>query len=165
MKHIFIPIVAAILFIVIIGILFGNSSKFKKTSLIKNTTPQTQTKQATIGSAVVKLRVADTSESRKKGLSGVTGLGTNEGMLFTFEEKLIQPTFWMKDMLIPIDIVWILDNKILQIDKNIQPPAIGTVDSELKLYRPKEAINSVLEFNADFSDKNHLQIGDKFRLE
>ena len=67
-------------------------------------------------------------------------------------------------MLISIDIIWINDGTVAKIDKNIEPPAPGTVDSQLKLYRPDTPIDYVLEVNAGFSDKNSIGIGDSVDL-
>jgi len=50
--------------------------------------------------------IADTPELREKGLQGVTSLPSNEGMLFIFEEPQTVE-FWMKDKLIPLDIIYI----------------------------------------------------------
>ena len=51
--------------------------------------------------------LADTSSERTKGLSYRTEI-PKEGMLFIFPNKGIQG-FWMKDMLFPIDILWLTD--------------------------------------------------------
>ena len=52
------------------------------------------------------LDLAATNEEKRRGLSGRNGLEENEGMLFVFEEPGFY-SFWMKDMLFPIDIIWI----------------------------------------------------------
>ena len=56
--------------------------------------------------------VVDTKASRELGLSGRTGLHVNEGMLFVFDVSG-KYGFWMKDMLFPIDIVWINQNGVI----------------------------------------------------
>lgn len=50
--------------------------------------------------------VAATPDIREKGLSGHAPLAVNEGMLFLFDDVRTKQ-FWMKDMLFPIDIIWI----------------------------------------------------------
>lgn len=52
------------------------------------------------------VKVADTNEKRIKGLQGVKELPKNEGMLFIFD-KPQTVDFWMKDTLIPLDIIFI----------------------------------------------------------
>jgi uncharacterized membrane protein (UPF0127 family) len=104
--------------------------------------------------------VVQTESERKKGLAGKLSLAQNEGMLFVFDQKNVYPSFWMKDTLIPLDIIWIKGNKITKIEKNVQPPAPGTLDSQLKLYYPDKPIDYVLEVNAGFSDLNNVKVGD-----
>ena len=49
--------------------------------------------------------VADTAEKRARGLAGVTDLGDLDGMLFTWEVDT-ESGFWMRDTLIPVDVVF-----------------------------------------------------------
>lgn len=53
-----------------------------------------------------KVQVADTEELREKGLQNVESLPEDEGMLFIFDEPQ-DAGFWMKDTLIPLDIIYI----------------------------------------------------------
>lgn len=53
-----------------------------------------------------KVQVAFTSDEHKKGLQGVKSLERDEGMLFVFEEE-DDVSFWMKDTLIPLTVVFI----------------------------------------------------------
>lgn len=122
--------------------------------------PKKDTKEIIISNIKVNALIADSSEKRQKGLGGKSSLSQTGGMLFIFDQKDIQPSFWMKDMLIPIDIIWINDGKIIQIDKNIPASAKESKDSDLKLYFPNESIDFVLEVNAGFSDKNKIKVGD-----
>lgn len=105
------------------------------------------------------VEVADTADKKSKGLSTRRNLDKTSGMLFIFPKET-EPTFWMKDMLFPIDIIWIQDGKISQIDKKVPNPPVGTADSQLLLYRPAAPIDYVLEVNSGFSDKNGLEVGD-----
>ncbi len=57
----------------------------------------------------VKARVADTVEKKEKGLMFVKHLPENEGMLFISEEDEPQH-FWMKNTLINLDMVFILND-------------------------------------------------------
>lgn len=58
------------------------------------------------------VKIADTDETREEGLQNIKTLPENEGMLFIFEEPQTV-SFWMKDTLIPLDIIFI--NEELQI--------------------------------------------------
>lgn len=53
-----------------------------------------------------KVKIAKTDEERIKGLQGVKSMPDDEGMLFVFD-KPQTVDFWMKDTLIPLDIVFI----------------------------------------------------------
>jgi hypothetical protein len=69
----------------------------------------------------VDVEVADTQALRNLGLSGRKYLGDYNGMLFVFDEKVGNP-FWMKDMFINLDIIFI-DEKgfIVDIKKDNEP--------------------------------------------
>jgi uncharacterized membrane protein (UPF0127 family) len=59
-----------------------------------------------IGDREYNVTCARTEEERIKGLQGVTEMKDDEGMLFFFEEPCTIG-FWMKDTLIPLDIIFI----------------------------------------------------------
>lgn len=147
-KKIILPLVGVMIFIAGVGFLINkNQTKNETTEII-------------VGGTQVKVRLADTEDERKTGLSETQKLAGDEGMLFIFDQRPIKPTFWMKDMQIAIDIIWIKDNKISQIEKNLQPPEPNTKDDELKRYEPNHSIDYVLEVQAGFSDSHQLKAGD-----
>ncbi len=117
-----------------------------------------RTEKVRVGESVVSVDVAMTKEAKSQGLSGRKSLASDEGMLFVFE-KPDKYHFWMKDMLFPIDIIWIgEDFKVTYIQKGATPesyPQIfgGEVDS---MY--------VLEVEAGFSEKNNLKVGDSLEF-
>jgi len=119
--------------------------------------------QIRVGNADIFIDIADDNEEKAKGLSGRKSLKDNEGMLFVFENTSY-PSFWMKDMLIPIDIIWIVDEKIVKIDSNVPAPSPGAPDQELPLYQPPTGIDYVLEVNAGFSEKNEIKVEDNVDL-
>lgn len=53
----------------------------------------------------LRLDIVATEAARQKGLMGVTHLPANYGMLFVFDD-IVQPAFWMKDTLIPLEVVF-----------------------------------------------------------
>ncbi|MEK7111720.1 MAG: DUF192 domain-containing protein, partial [Patescibacteria group bacterium] len=121
-------------------------------------------KEIKIDNQTLKVEIADSEEERKIGLSGRKKLEEDGGMLFIFESENVFPSFWMKDMLIAIDIIWINDGEVVKIDKNVEPEP-GKNTTELTLYYPDKPIDYVLEVVSGFSDKNGVNIGDKFSLE
>jgi len=113
-------------------------------------------KSIKINDIEILVEIADTSEKRAKGLSDRQSLPENQGMLFLFDKPDFH-SFWMKDTLIPLDFIWIRDDKVVGITQNIkpegyQPPHVLT---------PEEKINAVLEVNAGFVKKSNLKVGDK----
>lgn len=121
-------------------------------------------KSLTVGHTDVQIKVADSDEKRSLGLGGVTSLKANEGMYFIFPQEDIKPAFWMKDMLIPIDIIWINDGHVAQISKSLPAPDPGTPDSALRLYLPDGPIDQVLEVPAGFADQNQISVGDQVNV-
>src|SRR5512136_601336 len=65
-----------------------------------------------VGGVRFEVEVAQTPGTREKGLSGRTGLVDGQGMLFVFD-KPDRYMFWMKDMLFPIDIIYIRGGRIV----------------------------------------------------
>ena len=106
-------------------------------------------------SMVVKVELAQTNEERRMGLSGRRNLGDYEGMLFVMDE-IGTSAFWMKDMLIPLDIIFI-DSKffIVDIKENVQPCGSGYCPS---IYSQSPYLY-VLEVNAGFAKSNRVVVG------
>lgn len=87
------------------------------------------------------VELAATSIEQTRGLSNRTTLPENNGMLFVFPSEGVY-RFWMKDMLFPLDIVWIAQNgTVVHIEKNA-PPC-----SEACPYLGSAAAKFVLEVN------------------
>lgn len=117
-----------------------------------------------IGEREVDATLSKTQEEMSRGLGGVEFLEENEGMLFDFTVSHAPTAFWMKDMIIPIDIIWIKDGKIIQIDTNAMPQP-EAADGQLKLYPPIDrGVEYVLEVNAGFCEKNNIFVGDTFEI-
>lgn len=100
--------------------------------------------QVFFGEIGLKVTVADTPALWQQGLSGVSSLGELEGKLFIFEKE-DRYGIWMKDMLIPLDILW-LDNdlKVVHIEESVTP------DTYPRTFSSVQPARFVLEVNADF---------------
>ena len=98
--------------------------------------------------------VAKTIEERRTGLMYRKKLLNNEGMLFIFpREKIIQ--LWMKNTYIPLDVIFISENKVIvDIKKNMEKLSETIVKSKVKS-------RYALEFNAGLINKLDIEIGDK----
>ncbi len=103
--------------------------------------------------------IADDADKAYMGLSFKESMCEDCGMLFPFDEKKVR-TFAMRDMMFPLDIIWIDDNKIVKIHKNLEPE--GHIVQNL--YSSDFSVNNVLEVNAGFSDKNNIKVGDELHI-
>lgn len=119
----------------------------------------TKTALLKIGDSTFSVEIADTPDSRARGLSYRESLGADNGMLFIFEAPASYG-FWMKGMKFPLDMVWIVSDSIVGFSENA-PPASGFVP---KIYFPPEPVDKVLELNAGSVKKHQLRIGDKIQL-
>jgi len=106
--------------------------------------------------------VADDSAKRSKGLAVLNSLKENEGMLFIFDYA-DKYGFWMKDMKFAIDIIWIKDNKIVDITPNVAPEPNKSIFS-LQTYYPSEAVDKVLEVAAGTAEKYNIKINDEITI-
>lgn len=115
-----------------------------------------------IGTGTFDVRVANTPQGREHGLSGTSSLAMNEGMLFDFGESK-HWGIWMKDMEIPIDIIWLDgDKRVVHIVKNADP-SHGTS----KTFTPEKPALYVLELASGATTQFNIKIGDRatFSLE
>lgn len=116
----------------------------------------------TIGGTTLYVEIADTDEERGLGLGGRENLDEDAGMFYVFPGQNFY-AFNMKDMLFPLDIIWInKDKKIVDVMKNVPPetyPEFSYMNDFLAQY--------VLEVNAGFFDAYGLKVGDyvEFELE
>jgi len=108
------------------------------------------------------VEVADTIIAKAQGLSGRDQLGKDEGMLFISGRPSIQ-RFWMKDMLISIDIIWISDGKVVGFEKNASPEP-GVPTRGLKIYQSPEPVELVLEVSAGIVDRLGISVGDSVSI-
>jgi uncharacterized protein len=155
-KQLLLPLAAVALFIILVG-LFTQRVPSQSTTPLKKAT-------VVINNKNLEVEIVDTEALRQKGLGGRTSLPGESGMLFVFETKKVNPVFWMKDMLIPLDIIWIVDGKIIKIDKNIPAPIAGTTDDKLIKFSPGRPVDNVLEVNAGFTDSNNIKTGNAVDL-
>lgn len=99
-----------------------------------------------------KVKEATSSEEKAKGLQGIDKLPEDEGMLFYFDPPQ-DVQFWMKDVSIPLDIVFIDD------DEEVIKVQEGIPNDETFIEAPDVAY--VLEVNAN----SGIQIGDELELD
>ena len=125
---------------------------------------ETNKSTVTIGTAVYTVEIAENNLTRGKGLSGQLGLPDDHGMLFIFDNPAIQ-TFWMKDMLFPIDIVWISETCLVtSITPNIPIPLESTDINRLPRYQSDRPVKYVLEIAQGQAKVWDIKVGDSVIL-
>lgn len=114
--------------------------------------------QVTIGDQKINVSVADSSEQREKGLSGVSSLKHDSGMLFVYDSAS-RYCIWMKDMKFNIDVLWMgSDKKVLFIEQNLTP------ESYPKAYCPDKDAQYILEVPAGTVASQAVNIGDQLHF-
>ena len=108
------------------------------------------------GSARFTVEIADTPESRKTGLMHRRSLAPQKGMLFVFESPG-EVAFWMKNTLIPLDILFFDDAGVLASLR------ADTVPLSTDLISGGHGIKTVLEINAGTADRYGIDIGTEMR--
>ena len=108
----------------------------------------------------VDIDIADDATERQLGLSGRRNLGDYEGMLFIFEQEG-NFSFWMKDMEINLDMIFIDEEKfVVDIRENLEPCSENFCPS---IYSRSSFMYN-LEVNSGFVEKNGIGIGDSVDL-
>jgi uncharacterized membrane protein (UPF0127 family) len=121
---------------------------FREDATLKVTSPDEATK------ANFKVQFAKTAEAIDQGLRFRKKLNAEHGMLFITEEEEVQ-SFWMFDMLFPIDIIYIdAEREIVYIAK----------DMPIDFKEPVPALapsQYVLQINGGLSDQYNISVGDR----
>ncbi len=152
----------AIALVLLAGSQVGNGPSFL--GAVLNQPPTSMVQQAPslrtihLGDQAIRVSVADTPESRQKGLSGRAGLAPDEGILFVFPQDG-KHGFWMKDMRFSIDILWLnADGRIVHIAKSVSPSTYP------QSFVPTKPARYVLEVLAGYVTEHGVAIGDVVRL-
>ena len=88
------------------------------------------------------IEIVDTPASEAQGLSGRVNVPHDYGMLFVFPDDEAYG-FWMKDMLVPLDMIWLSDKgEIVGIEDSVTP------ESYPHVFYPPEPVRYVLETRA-----------------
>lgn len=100
------------------------------------------------------VEVAATDGARARGLMFRRSLPENGGMLFLYDRPQ-QIAMWMKNTLIPLDMVFIApDGRVHRIERNTEPFSTGLISSG-------GVVAAVLELNAGAADRIGLKRGDR----
>lgn len=145
----------------IFDIKFGNITQEESTQSEEetntNVTPTNYVEIVLGANETVKVNVelADSESERQAGLSFKKYLGDYDGMLFVFNTETNTP-FWMKDMQIPIDMIFFDAQGFIVDMKEAQAPCTATYCPSI--YAAKSYMY-VLEVNSGFIERNGINIG------
>lgn len=110
-----------------------------------------------VGEQSFEVELADTPEKRTQGLMFRDSLEKNKGMIFSFAEEGFH-AIWMKNTLIPLDVIWISKDQRVVDMKTLSPCETEPCPS----FRPRSPAKFILEINkGEFKG----QIGNSFLLE
>jgi uncharacterized membrane protein (UPF0127 family) len=107
----------------------------------------------------VSVELAQTSEEHVRGLMFRDSLDEGNGMLFIFPVEGTY-NFWMKNTLIPLDVIWINQNfEVVHIES-----ATPCSDDPCQVYTSDEKAKYVLEVNSGFADENGIKVGNNVTI-
>ena len=110
---------------------------------------------------VYSVEIADTPEAQANGLKFRESLPEKTGMLFLFRDGGIH-RFWMKNTMIPLDIIWLdPEGKVIFISANTPPCKADPCPN----YGPDDAVDSVLEIAGGMAAKENVTVGARIQVE
>ncbi len=108
----------------------------------------------------INAEIAETTAKKTKGLSNITSLGENQGMLFLFSDSK-KYTFWNKDTYIPLDLIWLNNGVVVDIT---YLPKFDKSKNNIVIVKPKKDANLVLEVKAGAVKKSNIKVGDVIKI-
>lgn len=116
--------------------------------------------QAKVASYVIDLEVAQTPEQQAVGLMFRPPLPDDRGMLFPFEPPRIV-SFWMKNVPVPLDMVFLRNGKVQAIALNVPPCQTEPCPT----YGPDVSVDAVIEMRAGRAAELSLKVGDRITIQ
>lgn len=111
--------------------------------------------QIEIGNTKIQAQLSVTPQDHIRGLQFVKQLPNNQGMLFIYGAPSVL-SHWMKDTMIPLDIIWIDPHKkIIKISANV-PICLR---DPCQIYRSDAVAKYALEVNAGFAAQHQIHPG------
>jgi uncharacterized protein len=108
----------------------------------------------------VEAEVASTNAARARGLMFRHSLDEGAGMLFSFERPG-RYGFWMKNVRIPLDIIWLdAKGRVVWVVERAEP----CVTDPCPLYVPDADASSVVEVIGGFAEKHGVAIGQRVTM-
>ena len=117
------------------------------------------TATAKMGGETIELEVAKTPEQQAIGLMYREEFPENRGMLFPMKPPR-EPRFWMKNVEIPLDMIFVREGKIRAIAHDVPP----CEEEPCLTYSPKVIIDQVIELRGGRAKELGLEIGDSIEI-
>ena len=108
------------------------------------------------------VELAESDNSRAMGLMYRKQMADDVGMLFIFPDEF-RRAFWMKNTLIPLDILYFDSNKKL-VSQSLNTPPCRNTTTRCPNYPSDKPAKYVLEINAGLSDKYGFKKGDVLEI-
>ena len=111
------------------------------------------------------VQVAESFDERLRGLQQVTDLSDNEGMWFVFDEPKVL-SFWMKDTLIPLDIIFVNEDfEVINVAHKAEPCTESDPEQlNCESYFSDNPAQYVLEIKGGLASELGIVAGDKITL-
>ena len=110
------------------------------------------------GRVTINVEVARSPQAQTRGLGGRPSLKKGTGMAFPYNGPGLRG-IWMKGMLIPIDILWIREGRIVAIEANVPPPSSN---GALAVF--SHVADLVLEVPAGYAKEMEIGIGQPVKV-
>lgn len=144
------------LIVVVLGVLWYGFARYQDDIVAFLNKDSEQT--IMIGNAQLRVAVADEQSERVQGLSGVTQLDANQGMLFIFDTDG-DWGMWMKDMELAIDMLWVdKELRVVHIEEDVSP---DTYKNGRQTFSSGRDVRFVIETPAFFTSNNNITVGDR----
>ncbi|MDE2071772.1 MAG: DUF192 domain-containing protein [Patescibacteria group bacterium] len=141
--------IAAAVVVILVAAASAASMKKQSAPLFSDRSHRT----AVLAGTPVDVEVVSMDASRQEGLSGRTSLPQGQGMLFVFDSDSMWG-FWMKDMNLAIDIVWLnAQGSVVTVASNIAP------DTYPEIFYPSAPARYVIELPAGWAAAHNLAEG------
>jgi len=107
----------------------------------------------------IEAELAIDDRTRARGLMFRESMPQDAGMLFVFP-YVDRHSFWMKNTLIPLDLIWLNERKEIVYVTTAQPCGKDPCDS----YVPMQKAKYVLEVNGGYVKRNNVQLGTRLEF-
>jgi uncharacterized protein len=109
---------------------------------------------------VIAAEIADTPARLEEGYMFRREVGADDGMIFVFPDSGLH-AFWMKNTLVPLDMIWMDDAFAVVYVQAMAPPCSS---DPCATYGPPRKARYVLELQGGSAAREGLKIGDRLRI-